>query len=716
MLSPVLEVPLFTSELVTSPSSDGAHGANEFPWTAGTGTRRSVVRVGEIVPSTSVIFRGGAEAVAAAAQINAIQTTAVQTTTEINATAEVQTTTTEATQVEMVVTEVVGTAPLAVVEAFANSLSPPAAVIGSVSPVSSGSLSPLPSTSVSVSPLMSSSVSPLISGSVSPLMSTSASPLMSGSASPLMSNVASSSTSPIMPSNAHLSDPYIASQPIPATAASSYRTARSNRNSLPAAQAIFDGQPTAGLQMVVDPSNEDSYVLRPGATTDVGHEYSARATSPTPSDRYAFSEDPHELRSSGGILRTLSSIDHSDAPLPMPRRPFMPNRGSSGSVTFDDSSAQSSPRLGGRRKMMTMSASDVGHGDRFSAMLGGGHYTYPVPQPAVQRSKSSLSIAGRIIRKLSIGSSSNLVVANGNGLESENEQRPRVTRKLTRRKPHSRTASMSTVSLPYTGGANGVPPVPPLPPGVASSKVMGRAQSEIGHGAPSDLGHGGESEIGHGYHRSELGHSRGDSLGSAWGGSTSLLGHESTASHTATLVSPVRVSFNTTQSAPAASGARNKLVKKQRQARRTSEVDVPGRSLASLDFPNGLISREPPRITTEFMHAPFSLNSTTSATEAGTEDGHLLPPRPGMPRRTSSQRRWTIADIDDDEFLRQLEAKLSGSRLRKSRVLEEFAMGADQQETLDVDAEPDPGSETDDSVAEREWAKARRAMMCVREI
>jgi hypothetical protein len=73
--------------------------------------------------------------------------------------------------------------------------------------------------------------------------------------------------------------------------------------------------------------------------------------------------------------------------------------------------------------------------------------------------------------------------------------------------------------------------------------------------------------------------------------------------------------------------------------------------------------------------------------------------------------------MDDDEFLRQLEAKLSGSgsRLRKSRVLEEFAMGADQGAEY-VEDPVDPGSETDDSMAEREWVKARRAMMCVREI
>ncbi|KAG9121923.1 hypothetical protein FRC07_001900, partial [Ceratobasidium sp. 392] len=576
-LSPVLEVPLFTSDMVSSPPEIGA-GVTEFPWN---GTRRSVVRVGEIVPSTSVIFRGGAEA--ATAQINAVQTT-----TQVNA-----------TQVETVVTEVVGTAPLAAIEAFAN------AAASSASPVSSGSLSPLPSTSVSVSPLMS------------------------GSVSPLMSNVASSSTSPIMPSNAHLSDPYITSQPS-ATAASSlsFRTAQSNRNSILSAQAIFEGQTATGLQMVMDPSvselNEASYVLRAGAATDIGHGYSDRATSPTPSDRYAFSEDVHEMGSAGGILRTLSSIGHSDAPLPMPRRPFMPNRGSSGSVTFEDSSAQSSPRLGGRRKMMTMSASDVGHGERFSTTFGS-NYAYGA-KPVVQRSKSTLSIAGRIIRKLSIGSSSN--VATITGLESESERGPRMTRKLTRRKTNSRSASMSTVSLPGTGGESGVPPVPPLPPGIASSKVMSRAQSEIGHGAPSDLGHG-DSELGHGYRQSELGHSRGDSMGSNWGGSTSLLGHDSVASHATTLISPVptRVSFNTTQSAPATSGARNKLVKKQRQARRPSDVDMPGRSLASLNFPAGSISREPPRITTEFVHPSLSLTggSTASATEVGTEDGHLLP-------------------------------------------------------------------------------------------
>ncbi|KAG8678630.1 hypothetical protein FRC08_017626 [Ceratobasidium sp. 394] len=186
-LTPVLEVPLFTSELVTSPPELGTR-TNEFPWDE---ARRSVVRVGEIVPSGSVIFKGGAEV---AAQVNAIQAT----------------TRVDATQVETVVTEVVGSAPVAAVEALANSLS------ATASPLSSGSLSPLPSTS----------------------------------ASPLMSNVASSSTSPIMTSKPRLSDPCASSQ-TPATAASSlsYRTARSNRNSLLTAQAIFDGQTTADLQV-----------------------------------------------------------------------------------------------------------------------------------------------------------------------------------------------------------------------------------------------------------------------------------------------------------------------------------------------------------------------------------------------------------------------------------------------------------------------------------
>lgn len=324
-------------------------------------------------------------------------------------------------------------------------------------------------------------------------------------------------------------------------------------------------------------SSEHPYAYR--ASTDIGHGYSTRATSPTPSDRYAFSDDVHEMRSSGGILRTLSSIGHSDAPLIMPRRPFLPARGSSGSVTFDDSSTQSSPRLGARRKMMTMSASDVGHGGRFSSTLGGGHYTYP--RPEVQRSKSSLSIAGRIIRKLSIGSSSNVVVANG--MESESEQRPRVTRKLTRR----RMFGGSTTSLPYVGDT-GVPPVPPLPPGVASGKFVGRAQSEIGHGVQSDIGHG-------------YGHSRGDSFGgqSTWGGSNSVLGHESTASHSLASPAPTRVSFTTTQSAPAGFNARNKLVKKQRQApRRATDADLPGHSLASLDFPSGSVAKDVSRSLT----------------------------------------------------------------------------------------------------------------------
>jgi hypothetical protein len=171
VLSPVLEVPLFTSEIVASPPELPA-GNVEFPWA---GTSASRVRVGEVVPSGSAIFRTGAD--------GAI--------------------------IGQVVTDVVGSAPLgagAPSALMGNSLSPAA---NSASPLSSGSLSPL----------------------------------MSSSVSPLMSNVASSSTSP-MPSNIYLStDPYAISQ-TSATAASSlsYTTARSNRNSIPSAQAVFEAR------------------------------------------------------------------------------------------------------------------------------------------------------------------------------------------------------------------------------------------------------------------------------------------------------------------------------------------------------------------------------------------------------------------------------------------------------------------------------------------
>ncbi|KAL5640324.1 hypothetical protein ACGC1H_007556 [Rhizoctonia solani] len=433
------------------------------------------------------------------------------------------------------------------------------------------------------------------------------------------------------------------------------------------------------------------------AATDIGHGgTSTRTTSPTPSDRCAFSDDVHEYRPTGVLLRALSGAEHSDTPLPRPFKPFMAARESNGSgVTFDDSSAQSSPRIGGRRKMLTMSSSDIGHGQQ----------TKPAKHQ-VQRSSSSLSVAGRIVRAFSIGS-------NKAGQESETEV-SRVTRKLTRKKVHSRTGSMVSLVIP----GSGIPPVPPLPPGV----MPGRYTSEHGHGDGSALGHG-ESLLGHG--DSELGHSQ---YATAYDGSSSMLGH---GDPSAISPAPTRNSFATTQSAPTTVSGGRKLKKRQPGASRHSEMF--GRTLASLELTNGASSRDPPRITTEFTQMPLVDEDPLTASVCGTtEDGHLLMSgklsipgfsavrsssivRPGLPRRTSSQRRWTIADMDDEEFLRQLEVKLSGAggRLRKSRMLEDFAMGVDGNDLMPED---DQDSDSDDSVAEREWIRARRAMMCVREI
>lgn len=322
-----------------------------------------------------------------------------------------------------------------------------------------------------------------------------------------------------------------------------------------------------------------------GAATDIGHGCE-RAASPSPSDRYALSEDGHAPT---GILRRLS-VDHSNDPLPMPSRPFMHARNSSGNVTFEDSSAQSSPRMGGRRGMVTMSASDVGHGGGMGGptlALGGVGARY-YGRPVVQRSKSSLSIAGRIIRTLSISS-------RNKGEESEAE-RPRVTRKLTRRKPgavsQGGSRASSTVSLTYGPGAS-VPPVPPLPPGIANGKYA-PGESDVGHGAmrsESMLGHGGRSE-------SAMGHARGESVNghgfteSAWGGSTSAIGHESVGGHMTISPAPTRMSFATTQSAPAGlSGGRKLVKKKQSQSRRAEMLaELPPRTLASLDLTNEPVS------------------------------------------------------------------------------------------------------------------------------
>ncbi|CAE6462031.1 unnamed protein product [Rhizoctonia solani] len=583
------------------------------------------------------------------------------------------------------------------------------AVTGGLSPVESNAFSSIASLG-NVSPVvsmdastgnMSNAASPFLSGIASPLMSSATSPLMSNYPSPMMHNIPSlpmsGTASPMLFSNVQLPEGpnqapnHISSTETAATRSSlSYATARPNGN---------------GVSAQIDPA----VLMRYGAATDIGHDprylsvsdahfgaaaelprfsaaatdlghggTSTRATSPTPSDRYAFFDDVHEYKPPGGLLRALSTAEYSETPLPMPLRPFMAVRDTNGSgVTFDDSSAQSSPRIGGRKKMVTMSSSDIGHGQRIGPA-----------RHQVQRSSSSLSVAGRIVRAFSIGS-------NKGGQESETEG-PRVTRKLTRKKMHSRTGSVISLAIP----GSGVPPVPPLPAGV----MPGRYASEHGHGDGSALGHG-DSVLGHG--DSELGHSQ---YATACGGSSSMLGHGEPYISPA----PTRNSFATTQSAPTTLSGGRKLKKRQPgQSRHSAE---PGRTLASLELA-GDAARHPPRITTEFVQMPLAVDEgqLTASVCGTTDDGHLMPLRPGLPRRTSSQRRWTIADMDDEEFLRQLEDKLSGAggRLRKSRMLEDFAMGVDGN---DLEPEDDRDSESDDSVAEREWVRARRAMMCVREI
>ncbi|CAE6399276.1 unnamed protein product [Rhizoctonia solani] len=580
------------------------------------------------------------------------------------------------------------------------------ASVGGVSPVISaldantGNMSTM--TSSAVLPFMP-NASPFMSNSTSPPLSNAASPLMSSRPSPMMSNVTSppmsSAASPVLLSNAQLSEgaksiPHMVSVEATATGlALNYATARSNGNSVSAQiEPVVLTRYGAATDLGHDPRYLSAPDARFGASTelprfsaaatDIGHGTSTRATSPTPSDRYAFSDDVHEYRPSGGILRALSSADHSDAPLPMPRRPFMAARESNGSgVTFEDSSAQSSPRIGGRKKMMTMSSSEIGHGQRVGPT-----------RHQVQRSSSSLSIAGRIIRTLSIGSNK--------AVQDSEAEGSRLPRKLIRKKMYSRTGS--AISLVIPDGS--VPPVPPLPPGV----VSGPYASEHGHGDGSALGHG-DSVLGHG--ESVQGHGQ---YASGFG-SSSVLGH---GDPSAISPAPTRNSFATTQSAPTTMSGSRKLRKRQPSKSRHSEVF--GRTLASIDLNNDGAARYPPRITTQFAQMPLmgDENVLTASVCGTTDDGHLMIPiRPGLPRRTSSQRRWTIADMDDEEFLRQLEAKLSGvgGRLRQSRMLEDFAMGVDG-DMIDLGPEDEQRSHSDDSLAEREWARARRAMMCVREI
>lgn len=127
-LTPVLEAPLFTSQLVASPSELVVQ-AREFPWATAASSSSRIV-VGKVVPTGFGASTGG--------QVDA--------------------------GTSSIVREVLGNVPAAVSGGF-------------VSPMSS-SLSP-------VSPL-SNSVSPLLSNVASPLMSNVASPMMSSSSSPVM--------------------------------------------------------------------------------------------------------------------------------------------------------------------------------------------------------------------------------------------------------------------------------------------------------------------------------------------------------------------------------------------------------------------------------------------------------------------------------------------------------------------------------------------------
>ncbi|CAE6395914.1 unnamed protein product [Rhizoctonia solani] len=84
------------------------------------------------------------------------------------------------------------------------------------------------------------------------------------------------------------------------------------------------------------------------------------------------------------------------------------------------------------------------------------------------------------------------------------------------------------------------------------------------------------------------------------------------------------------------------------------------------------------------------------------------------PENESVQLRWTIADLDDEEFLRLLEEKLSGSgHLRDIRMLMDPIMGVDDREP---GPRSDRESDSDDSYTESEWVRARHAMMGVRKI
>ncbi|KAG8721912.1 hypothetical protein FRC09_007158, partial [Ceratobasidium sp. 395] len=244
----------------------------------------------------------------------------------------------------------------------------------------------------------------------------------------------------------------------------------------------------------------------------------------------------------------------------------------------------------------------------------------------------------------------------------------RPTNKLVKRRAEARTRegrATSTVSLPPGIGAGCSPTMSP--------PLLGQEVSDNAK------------------RKSSLGHD-------------SRNGHESVVYWNTTSPASDQLSRSTTQSAPARLDVGRKLVKKWKMPAERAETATNSAQQEAIPAYAG------------FTHEPFLPNN--SHLEADVDRTQHEDRTPGKgPRLATLQRRWTLADVDDIEFLRQLEANLTqdGSRLGKSRMLEEFIMGTNH-DYQNTETEVDLGYETDESAAERDCARARRAILCVREI
>ncbi|KAG8684920.1 hypothetical protein FRC08_013415 [Ceratobasidium sp. 394] len=411
-------------------------------------------------------------------------------------------------------------------------------------------------------------------------------------------------------------------------------------------------------------------------------EYGASSCT-TIAPSYISTYSPPSYHPASDPSYTRPPVDRSNAPLATIRLPDISSHDLHVNVKFEhDLTRPALAREGGRRRRR-MTVSSVGLGEsEFTPLLN----RDPRPNPELQSNSSSTSVAGWFMRTLSIGD--HLGTGRSDGTQDREAGLPRTPNKLTKNptKAHTRSKrATSAISLP-PGIEAGSSPLALSPPA-----------------SPTDDRAGGESHTGY-----------------------DTTNEDKSAVHRNT-ISPVstRLSHSTTQSVPVRPHTGRKLVKRQKS--QPEPVSKNGDDQGGLepeqagsfndhafaiDWLTGLL-RQVAQAQTIFTHEAVFPNGYCIAADVRAWDRNAAP----APSPSSPQRCWTLVDIDDDEFLRQIEARLGcdGTRLKKSRMLEDFVMGT-SQDRRDVELEAGIGYETDESAAEREFARGRRAILCVREI